>query len=229
MQGTYIFSELLSQIIHNNFLSNAGEQRTMPALRMSSIRINDFPYEVNFLHENALNALLSVLSAHQGGLRMRYNTKEKTYDLSFSMTKIPDERNVLPVFSRGFNNVADITYNDGNERLRNVAYAEHIIYNNHLFSGIERREMGVRPARDVLPTLAAARALESRRSVRFMTCNVNPHNQQYVYLKDWDVGSAVRIMDDDIGFDQYAWVSGVTESHGPDGVRYGVDMQAFPV
>ncbi|MCL2420824.1 MAG: siphovirus ReqiPepy6 Gp37-like family protein [Defluviitaleaceae bacterium] len=223
LTGDFNLPTLLDDIISNNFLASAGHLRSIaPVVRLLPSMLPSINVSVEYQRRNVYDAVVNLLQVNNNGMRVQYNLDNRTFDISFYQ---PAETDV--VFSKEFANIIEQDYRDDNEGYRNVVYVEdQYIHNNHLHSGLERREVAVSAPRAGSTTLSqtARDALNEHKAVRTLSSVVNPFNKQFEYLKDWDIGSVVTSENRTLGYSEREVITEITEFYDQSGLNLEVNL-----
>jgi len=221
--GNVALNVLMTNIINNNFMANAGTNRSMAAagVRFIASNLPNTMVSVEYRNHNAYNALVALCAEHNLGLKVRYNIAERSFDIMFLR---PHETDV--VFSKEFANVMEQNYTSDISGYRNVVFVEHhFVHNDTAFRGLERREMAIGAPREATHfQQSALDALHENRKRQILSSTINPLSEQFVYMKDWQIGSIVTSRSDQLGFSTRAVISEIAEIYGEEGLSLVVDL-----
>jgi len=213
---------VFDHIINTGFTVAAGSRRSLaPQFRFMPYEIPDILVSVNHRAANSATVIFNLCEERNIGVKIRYNRKEKTFDLHFST---PTETNV--VFSKEFLNVLEQDYIDDVERYRNVVYVgESFIHGDNVFTGWDRREISIGELREgQTATQAAQNILRQNSKVKRLSSTVDPLHQQFPYLKAWTLGSIVTSHSRELGINQREVVTEIQEIYDREGKSVIVNM-----
>ena len=225
LEGSFTLQALLTSIVNGNFLAQAGSGRSMaPLLRLLPFSLSSFNENltVEYRQRNALDVVVDLLEARDVGCRCAYNIPNRSLDLSF-YDALPSDT----VFDKEFNNVLEQDYFDDDSNYRNVVLVgDDFVYNNHI-GGFLRREVSTSEPRENTEALlrqAAREALGQNRLIRSLSSSVDVQNMQYVYERDWTIGSRVLSRNRDIGFSEHEVITEILEFYDEEGFHLDVNM-----
>ena len=222
--GDMTLAAAIDGMINNNFMSGAGNLRSMQGEGLRFMPRNIPSRNVSIEHENvcAERALTDLCEEHGVGIKVRYNISGRTFDLHFLN---PVETDVA--FSKNFGNVFEQSFLEDTKRYKNVVYVENeFIHNNEVFRGMERREMAIPVPRQGQTHFlqSALDALHDNRAIRTLSSTVNPHSEQFVYLKDWNLGSVVFSKSSELEFTERGLINEIVEIYGEEGLALVVNI-----
>jgi len=225
-EGEIGVGELLRHIINTNFLAGAGANRSMAGdgFRFIMGNLPNTIISVEYRNQNVYNAISTLCAEHGLGFKVRFRPTERTLEFMFVQTNETDA-----IFSKEFANVIEQNYIDDIERYRNVVYIDdQFVHNDTLFRGFERREIAIAAPRgsgEMTYFLQSARdALHENRKIQVLSSTINPHSEQFVYQKDWDIGAMVTSRSADLGFMERELVSEIVEIYGEEGLSLVVNL-----
>ena len=224
VKGDMTLTAAIDNMINRNFMAGAGNLRSMQGEGLRFMPRNLPSRSISIEHENvcAERALTDLCEEHGVGIKIRYNLNDKTFDLHFLNPVETDT-----VFSKNFGNVFEQNFLEDIKRYKNVVYIENeFIHNNNLFRGMERREMAIPLPRQGQTHFlqSALDALHDNRHIRTLSSTVNPHSEQFAYLKDWNIGSVVLSKSEELDFSERGLINEIAEIYGREGIALVVNV-----
>ena len=210
LNGDFTLTNLLSNIVNNNFLAAAGTARSMAPL-VQLLPIPNFGgsnIPVEYRQRNAQDIMDDLLQENEKGVKVRYNIPNRTLDIDFYA---PTES--IAVFDKEWGNVLEQDYWDDISGFKNVALVgDNFVFNNHI-TGFNRREVSTTEPREGATRFeqTARDLLNRNRKVRTISSRVDAGSVQFEYGKDWDIGSIVLSQNRDIGFAEKEVVTEIVE------------------
>ena len=222
--GDMTLSAAIDSMINSNFMSGAGNLRSMQGEGLRFMPRSIPNRNVSIEHENvcAERVLTDLCEEHGVGIKVRYNINNRTFDLHFLN---PVETDVA--FSKNFGNVFEQNFLEDTKRYKNVVYIENeFIHNNNAFRGMERREMAIPLPRQGQTHFlqSALDALHENRAVQTLSSTVNPHSEQFTYLTDWNLGSVVLSKSVELEFTERGLINEIVEIYGEGGLALVVNI-----
>jgi len=207
LEGRLGLAAALQNIVQNNFLAPAGAGRNMPNVRLLPTNVPNASVYVNASRRGADVVIRELLEEHQAGVRVRWNFDSRVYEIEFYQP-----RETLAEFSKDFTNVSEQEYWEDTEQYKNVVFVGDE-FTHGVGLGFERREMAIGAPAEGTETIqeAGSTALGRNAAVRTITNVINTANPQFVYLRDWDLGSIVTTENRELGFESREVVVEVTE------------------
>lgn len=188
--------------------------RRIPNFRIMPHRIGNIDAgQITIENENLLEMITLLTQRHGVGFKVRYNFAEKTWDFHLYQGR-PDTG---VIFSRQFNNVVEQDYYSEESEYKNTALVgEEWVNDNN--AGLDRWELFVYPNNDGTGAQEQGRlALMDYRKREAFDTVIDAKSEQYVYLKDWDIGDIVLCREERWGVRLERRVSSVTEYSDRDG------------
>jgi len=224
LAGEMGLNSLIESIIDDNFMAGAGANRSMVSdgFRFIPRSMPNVTISAEYRHENAYRAIVSLCEEHNLGFKVRYNLANRTFDLMFLRPMQTDT-----VFSKKFANVIEQNYMDDSKDYRNVVYIEdEYVHNDALFRGMRRREMAINMPREdqIHFGQPASDALGENRKIQTLSSTINPSSEQFVYIKDWDIGSVVLSKNQELGHSEREIVTEIVEIYGEEGLSLVVNL-----
>lgn len=218
LEGDFTANALLLNIMNNNFLVGAGTNRSMsPLVRMLPIpTMSNEVIPAEYRRQNTGDAIRDILEENDAGVRVLpvFSGGNGTprvisnFDIEFySATES------IAVFDKEWGNVLEQDFMEDSANARNVVIIGDIhIHNNHI-RGLDRKEMIASEPRQGATrfTQTARDALNRNRTLRRLSSRIDVNSVQFVYGKDWDIGSIVLSQNRDIGYSEREIVTEIIE------------------
>ena len=224
VKGDMTLAAAIDGMVNDNFMSGAGNLRSMQGdgLRFMPRSLPARSVSVEYEKVCAERAITDLCEEHGVGVKVRYNIGNRTFDLHFTNPVETDT-----VFSRNFGNVLEQNFLEDTGRYKNVVFIDNeFIHNNNVFKGMARREMAIPVPRQGQTHFlqSALDALHENGKVRTLSSTVDPHGEQFVYGRDWNLGSVVLSKNEGLDFSERGLVNEIAEVYGEEGLSLVVNI-----
>ena len=217
--GSGDFVSIVSTLLQQNFINPTNPNRRVQNLRIVPFAVRASTISAKLDNDIFLDRLSSMLLSRSIGLRVDYNTANRSFDFS-----LYEGNESGAIFSSEYKNLLEQDYYKATRNLRTTCYVDEFVYGDE-FAGLDRREirtMQLEEEGSMSAETTARLFLLDFRSTETFDAVLNPQSKQFEYGVDWELGDIVSCRNSDFGIDITKNILEIVEYYDLNGLHITV-------